>query len=418
MKDLHMNLKFFTIASLVFLATSCDKKSTAPNTLLSEDAITLDNGMIITACLDAEGQGNPWDCKANDGSSHSCIKKVCDDRYCAFEESNLCYKSDKSEASASNVSSERSQTLPEKKPDGAFFFLSDIHAGREKNTQLAVRDAMEKLASQEEGFSLIINGGDSSDHGLYDNFLQTYITSIYQDSKQVPAISKLPIHSVLGNHDYCKAAPSQLLTLDGDADKMWRLDDLVWSYQATIGDKTLGFVHIDTNILAYYENLPSWIKRDCSPMGGYFNEFEKTYGNLTQYIKDKTTAALEAFSDNDYLFVVGHHPAGGGACGGEGNMSWLLSKIKEYKASAYLSGHVHSMDFGADKNTLYMSIGTSGTTAGTGCLKTKGWKGDKWEYGASGFGAIRIYGDSMYMSYYDKNGQELLTQSVASRTNK
>ena len=378
------------------------------------------NKLSIWPCQSGEGQGDSWNCQSQKGHSYSCIKKYCNQSYCDFNEDNLCYLIGNSHPSPQPGTSE---PLPQEQADWGFLFMSDIHGGRHPALQRAVRDAMQDMASQDASLQLILNGGDNSSHGLKPGFVQTYIQNIYRHDQEAPNLKHLPILSVLGNHDYCGDSPDMLLS-DRINAQNWRLDDLVWTQEFQHQNKRIGLVFIDTNILAYYPNLPEWLRSSCAPMQAHFKHFEESRGgsgNLIAFVKHQTKQALQQFDDFDFIFVVGHHPVGGAACGAEtgtvneGGTDWLRKELEAYRVTGYLSGHVHSMDFGQTSKTLYASVGTSGTMPGTGCLKTQGWKGEKWEHSSNGFATIRIFGQKAYLSFYDLDGRELLTKSMRSR---
>ncbi len=71
---------------------------------------------------------------------------------------------------------------------------------------------------------------------------------------------------MLGNHDYNgKDLEAELkYTKHG-----WRIDDYFWAHTTTVGTKTVAFIHIDTNYLAYGPNgepdkklMPDYFKKN------------------------------------------------------------------------------------------------------------------------------------------------------------
>lgn len=313
--------------------------------------------------------------------------------------------------------------LPNSPPLFGAFFVSDLHTGRDPAIQKEVRDAMEHRAQLEPHFELIIAGGDLSDHGLKPDFLAKELLPLYQDPLVTPRLALMPFHAVLGNHDYCASDPTTLFTSEHPKE-LFRLDDLVWHHETKKKDLTIGWIYVDTTILAYYPHLPSWLEESCGRMGSYLTQLEKSRGGkgaLIAYMKTKIQAALSAYEAHDYLIVVGHHAIGGGACGHEpgtspeGGTKWLHTQVKAHQVSAYLAGHVHVMDFGRTDSTLFMAMGTSGSVAGRGCLNQSGWHQGKWEHRENGFGALRFYEDELYLTYYNQSGDNLLTQAVKKR---
>lgn len=363
----------------------------------------------VAKCLEGQGQGKGWSCQDKNGLNYTCIKKLCNKLSCEFTAENLCYQKD-TEVFASMPGD--SESLPDETPLTSLLFVSDLHAGREPAKMQKISESMETLVGKENSFELILNGGDLSNHGIIGDLLNTSLKGVFQNPKSL--LSSLPMYATLGNHDYCKENPSQLWS---EQDPYFRQNSLVWTHEIQKNSTRIGLIFVDTNILAYYPNLASWLKQSCAAMKDHFNYFEQYLGkkDLLSHLKAETLKALDKFKDYDYLLVVGHHPVGGAACGPDGGSGWLKQQLDNYSVSAYLSGHVHSMDFGAQNKTLYASIGTSGTTAGRGCLGSNGWRKDKWEMSKSGFGAVRIFEDRLYFSFYDETTKALLTKSVAKR---
>ena len=292
----------------------------------------------------------------------------------------------------------------------SFLVMGDLHGGRDISTQKKVAAAMDDVAAQYAPV-LAISAGDITDHGLKGDaasFFETYYVDVYRN---LPNLDQVPFYGVLGNHDYCGPVDALMdYTENG-----WRLDDHVWKHELTVGDIDIAFVHVDTSVLAYYYRMEDWLVSSCPAMQTQFDTKYDDFGFEPQLIIDRARALLDEVSDYEYLFVVGHHPIGGGPCGAEGELGKLRNLVGDFHVTAYFSGHVHVMDFGRDSSTLFVTTGTSGTRGGSGCLEKDGWKNGLWQAAETGFVLATIADDTLKIRFINESGDILIVESTESR---
>ena len=98
------------------------------------------------------------------------------------------------------------------------------------------------------------------------------------------------------------------------------MDDFFWLHEDTTSlatlDQTIAFVYLDTNLLAYGKETQPWLLKDCAKMRDQFYAFNWTVDAMMERAKEQ----LDLANGSDWLFVVGHHPLGGGYCGAEGEL--------------------------------------------------------------------------------------------------
>ena len=151
----------------------------------------------------------------------------------------------------------------------------------------------------------------------------------------------------------------------------WRIDDFFWTHKTTTAmNQSIALVHIDTNLLAYTLDTQDWLRDSCPNMKRQFMQYSgDPYMKWTQNDHiNNIEAELVAAQDCDWIFVVGHHPVGGARCGPEGQLWRLPALFERHRVSAYLSGHIHDLQYGARNGVSYITSGAGGDAHNSSCL--------------------------------------------------
>lgn len=289
-----------------------------------------------------------------------------------------------------------------------FSFLAVGDYGGEGDGQYPVA-AMLDVYKARVSADLVVGLGDNFyDHKLtpandpqywYQNWYQVY-------RKYSINMKDVPWHAILGNHDYCGYARAQIENKrDG-----WRMDSFHWVHRFYAGEQHFAFVYIDTNLLAYGLDTKEWLKRTCPNMRKDFQEFAEDpemRWSQDEHIK-QIGELLDSVQDAAWIVVFGHHPVGGGPCGGEGRLSELMPLFETKRVSAYFYGHVHALSHAIWKDVSYVMSGSGSDRFGKLC--TEGGAGTVWgKEKTLGFVWVKFFNNRMQMTYVDGEGNQVFT---------
>ncbi|KAL7545207.1 hypothetical protein ACHAWF_008560 [Thalassiosira exigua] len=173
----------------------------------------------------------------------------------------------------------------------------------------------------------------------------------------------VPWYIIAGNHDYCGDITKQL-EFSSRPDSRWNFPDynhrVVKKFSPNDGDPPvkLEIIMIDTIILAGNACFQAESEFSAEffqpPPGPASDEASMRQASMTMdWVRD----ALEE-SDADYLLVAGHYPIYS-ACR-TGGTQYLIDNLdpmlKQYGATAYLSGHEHcQFHFARDEMNYFLS---------------------------------------------------------------
>ena len=212
------------------------------------------------------------------------------------------------------------------------------------------------------------------------------------------ASADVPWLSVVGNHDYKSQDPMPQLRYRHPG---WVLPALFFVHERKVGNATLAFVHVDTNLLAHGYGGETEQMRAAFERRGWV-EARDAVGEHLAWVR----SALEAHRNATFLFVVAHHPLG--ACGAEGSMVRLLELVLEYRVDAYFAGHVHALQHATMDGTSFVIVGASGN-AGVACTSPSEFKAE----GVYGFAVAEARPGRVDVEYVDSTGRTLHCATVA-----
>eukprot|EP00993_Chasmostoma_nieuportense_P001460 NODE_2340_length_1208_cov_31.183164_g2226_i0.p1 GENE.NODE_2340_length_1208_cov_31.183164_g2226_i0~~NODE_2340_length_1208_cov_31.183164_g2226_i0.p1 ORF type:complete len:337 (-),score=112.37 NODE_2340_length_1208_cov_31.183164_g2226_i0:198-1154(-) len=194
--------------------------------------------------------------------------------------------------------------------------LQDTH----QHTQRLVAKEMGRVAALH-NISFVVNVGDNFyEQGVAsttDPKWKQDFTSIYTH----PAL-QVPWFSALGNHDYILCPQCQV---HNTQDARWVMPARYWSRRVLLG----GTVHLT---LVYLDTTPCVRK--------YYDDARPTKKNVEAEGCDKQLwwrQTLAGVPPEDWLFVVGHHPAH------EVDMQPLANDLQHNRIDAYICGHKHRL---------------------------------------------------------------------------
>jgi predicted MPP superfamily phosphohydrolase len=142
---------------------------------------------------------------------------------------------------------------------------------------------------------------------LGDNFYEDGVSSTtdrkwedYWKKVYTGYLSKIPWYTVLGNHDWHGSVKAQL----DKKDPIWVMPDHFYTKEDQVGNKTVGFVFVDTDLFQYGYDCSSKV---CSKTAAYgWTRANNTIEKQCEWIETQ----FKKYSQKDYLIVVGHHNVG------------------------------------------------------------------------------------------------------------
>lgn len=258
--------------------------------------------------------------------------------------------------------------------------------------------------------------------GLGDNFYYTGIQgddtnfrfdATFEDVYTDSAL-QVPWYLIAGNHDHGGNVTAQIAYTQ--VSKRWRFPNYYYKITETFTDetgatKTLDLVFIDTVLLA--GNTDDNEDMFAAPPGAADPQAAE---DQWQWIEQQLAGSTAA-----YLWVVGHYPIYS-ACE-HGPTDVLVSRLKpmliKHKATGYLSGHDHCLEYiddgagplhvlsGAGKECCYNS--TNINKCPQGSIKYLLANSQPAGGVQGGFVSFQLGGRSMAVDYYDQAGRVLFT---------
>lgn len=293
-------------------------------------------------------------------------------------------------------------------PD-AFVALALGDWGMPNAQHTSVAAAMEKAAlipgpATGAKVSTVLNVGDNSyitaldSHGNRqggfannsDPLWRKYFTDAYTGS-----LASMPFVSVLGNHDYMGNVSTQV----GDAgyhsvDKRWVMPHRYYTQDYPLsGGQTLTLVFLDTSpfIAGYYSSPenPTMAK----------NLAAQNASVQVQWLE----ATLAGLTRPGPVVVVGHHPIMTGyelpdASQVLPSMDIIHGLVNKYNATAYLCGHVHTLEYAADAQGVGYFVTGAGATGKTYPSYTAPSTAS-WTSGDAGFLRIEVTATTLHASF-------------------
>lgn len=285
-------------------------------------------------------------------------------------------------------------TMTLRKPAGSVSFLAMGDWGRQG--ELNQRDVAQQMAhaARELDAQFVLALGDN----FYPSGVQSTADPQWRSSfEDVYTAHSLNVdwYVVLGNHDY-RGNPQAELDYS-KISRRWRLPSRYYSVKREVSrGVTAEFLFIDTS---------PFIKE-------YRTEPDK-------YAVAKTdTAAQRRWLDSTlrvstakWKFVVGHHNvySGGKRPVLEDMERFLVPRLKKYGVTAYICGHEHQLEHIIPEGsaTHYFISG-----AGSETRETTGMKGTQFVSSRSGFFALSLTPDTLFVQAVDYTGKLLYRSTV------
>ncbi|KAJ3088086.1 Tartrate-resistant acid phosphatase type 5 [Quaeritorhiza haematococci] len=237
--------------------------------------------------------------------------------------------------------------------------------------QHQVAQGMEQLAARTSPQFIISTGNNylSGDRFSYDgvNSLNDPKWSILWKQTYRGALTQLPWWVTSGPRDW--SGKPKVLTEYSKIDPRWTYPNFFWETVIRLPAGVRGpngqlqeaaFIFIDTNLVHYgYE--PTQERRMAA------NFVNQNWTPQRRALEDQINwidSTLEKHKDKPFVFVVGHHPVA--MCRHSGNMTRLYEIFQKHRITAYLYGHVRTLQNGKVENTLYVNSG-AGSVAGERC---------------------------------------------------
>jgi len=230
----------------------------------------------------------------------------------------------------------------------------------QSQTVSAVAEQMGKTAADNK-IKFVVNTGDNF---YYCGLQNTSDFQIAEDYTKVYTASSLqvPWYSSLGNHEYGYNVEAQIQLTKTDPTGRWYLPSRYYNKRIQLeGPQYLTLIVTDTSpcIKSYRSASTSgWDPcgsdfPTCSPVDEGKCKFHENI--LTQDCSQQLTwfkAQLAAVNLDDWLIVVGHHPAD------EMDVEDFMSAIRASKFALYLNGHVHDLEhYSVDGNAAFVTSG-------------------------------------------------------------
>lgn len=232
--------------------------------------------------------------------------------------------------------------------------IDSIHGNNEKVVAAQLTKTAQQTAAK-----WIVNVGDSFYYiGIKDTNDPAWSTGfeqVYTD----PSLF-VPWYSTLGNHDYGVNPQAQTQYVSPNKNR-WVLPQRYWSHRLLLGTsgstpQYATYIHIDSNpcILAYRSaNSSDWDPPPSEAPLFNSNILSQDCATQLQWLQRQ----LAAVPREDWLFVVGHHPAD------EIDVLDFTTAMQNSTIDMYLCGHAHLLEhFTIDsKPTPYI-------ISGAGCM--------------------------------------------------
>ena len=231
--------------------------------------------------------------------------------------------------------------------------------GYQADTAMRVAKQLESTASHN-NVQFVINTGDNfyycgitntSDPQVSTDFLQPYSGKSLQ----------VPWYGVLGNHEYGYNVDAQISLTTKIPN--WVIEDRYYTKRLPLADSGMhvSFIFIDTSpcVQDYRDSDASkWdpcgsMFPTCAPvMRGPCQFHENILTQDCSEQRDWFKRALDAVPEDDWLIVVGHHPAD------EIDVEDFASLLQDRGFDLYLNGHAHTLtQYSIDGNPAYVTSG-------------------------------------------------------------
>lgn len=217
--------------------------------------------------------------------------------------------------------------------------------GFHPDTVKRVAQQLGKSAADRE-VQFVVNVGDNFYYCGITSTSDSQISEDYTSIYTAPAL-QVPWYSALGNHEYGYDVDAQVQFTEVDPTKRWYLPARYYTKRVEVGaGQHVSFIFLDTSPCVSDYRAESSSRWDpcgsefptCSPIHEGPCMF---HSNILSQDCSKQYAWFEAqiaaVNKNDWLIVVGHHPAD------EMDVHDFISVMQRHGFDLYLNGHVHAL---------------------------------------------------------------------------
>ncbi|XP_061485367.1 tartrate-resistant acid phosphatase type 5 isoform X2 [Rhineura floridana] len=261
------------------------------------------------------------------------------------------------------------------------------------------------------GADFILSLGDnfyySGVNDVYDKRFQETFESVFQ----APVLRKVPWYVLAGNHDHSGNVSAQIAY--SKISKRWHFPKYYYKLRFKVpgSNSTVAILMIDTVTICGnsddFQSEKPLRPRDVGMARSQLSWLRKQMAN----------------SQDDYLLVAGHYPVW--SVGKHGPTTCLIKQLQplllKYKATAYLCGHDHNLQYLQDKTGLGYVLSGAGNfmddskqhlhEVPAGYLRF--FYGHTSSQG--GFAYIEINGKEMSITYIEGKGKSLYKTSLPRR---
>ncbi|KAJ3067883.1 Tartrate-resistant acid phosphatase type 5 [Podochytrium sp. JEL0797] len=236
-------------------------------------------------------------------------------------------------------------------------------------------------------------------------------TGLWSNVFNGPTLKNLPWWMILGNHDwYLKA--SQVYEMQYQ-NVNWNAPDFFYTKRVQVDTGVwASFIFIETDLFQYgYAASKNDLAVNFAMQG--WNAASRTVEKQLAWIDN----ALAQANNDQYVFVIGHHPDFD--CGSDVtssfNMTQVTGLINKWSASAYFSGHHHTMAYYYTNggNTLQIQNGAGGN-ADAFCLPASKAPGQELP-NTFGFSHLNVNAQQATVDFITENNVVAFSASVGPR---
>ncbi|KAJ3164407.1 Tartrate-resistant acid phosphatase type 5 [Irineochytrium annulatum] len=234
---------------------------------------------------------------------------------------------------------------------------------------------------------------------LWEDVYSDYLTSI-------------PWWFILGNHDWYQNTSNTVELTYALSNPRWYEPDYFYTERLSLPNGAhASFIFIETNLIFYgYAGKKAMGANFAS--AGWTNSAQTIEKQLA-YIE----AELEKANDDEFVFVMAHHPIF--TCGTDAktaNMTQLAAIVTKWKPTAYINGHHHTLSYYVD-NAGIMQIGIGSTgNVDAACAPLYNVTGGGEVPNTYGFAHARLDDEAFTMQVITETGQIVFDVKATPRT--